>query len=145
MLCLGLGQGDSWPRSRRGFSSRCLAGITVCLGHLPPSPPPDARQLTPARRMSGTVRTVLRAGANPNELCPRGWAAVHLASTRREALEAVLEYGGDVNLQTLSGGDTPLHLAASQGRVECVKLCLAHGVSPKAPKPPRVAVDPSSR
>lgn len=45
--------------------------------------------------------------------------------------EALIEYGADVKA-TQSGGVTPLHLAAAQGKPRMVQLLLQHGASPAA-------------
>ena len=75
------------------------------------------------------VRKALEAGANPNELPEKTWAALHAAALHGHKQIAVLliEHGAKVNLRQF--GVIPLNLAVDRGDVALVTVLLKAGSS----------------
>ena len=73
-----------------------------------------------------------------NVLDGMGQVPLHNAAANRCPFHgpAILEYlismGGDVNAKDSEVGETPLHIASSQGLKKHVKLLLEHGANPAA-------------
>ncbi|KAJ3117788.1 hypothetical protein HDU96_005569 [Phlyctochytrium bullatum] len=94
----------------------------------------DSKGRTPLLRaveqdLVNEAATLLDGGANPNIACPAGRTSLHYLMLCRwsEALEQLqkrmLEVGVDVNLKD-NDGSTALHLAASKGPLERVRMLL---------------------
>ncbi|MBL8064521.1 MAG: ankyrin repeat domain-containing protein [Chthonomonadaceae bacterium] len=81
------------------------------------------------------VRTLLRAGSDPEWRDKHGQAALHQAVDgdwgSPTSVGELLAHGVEVDSRD-SLGQTPLMLAAGRGGVECVRLLLAAGADPKA-------------
>ncbi|XP_030583537.1 uncharacterized protein LOC115779163 [Archocentrus centrarchus] len=80
------------------------------------------------------VQQLLLQGANPNMVCAKGVAAVHLAVGKEtekntRCLKMLLQYGADPNIRS-SEGLTPLHVAALWGCFQNLKLLLVNGGNP---------------
>lgn len=60
-------------------------------------------------------------------MCCLGFTAIHLAAVHKELLATILSHGANVNAKSKSSGDTALHIAATVGKTDCVRLCLAYG------------------
>jgi ankyrin repeat protein len=71
------------------------------------------------------VRLILSRGHDPNVPDDDGWTPLHWACYRHqpEMVELLLEHGALVANKSFSG-DTPLHAAATEGSVPCLKLVL---------------------
>ena len=108
--------GEMTPDTAAGFAFRfLLAGID------------DA---------SWGIRAALEAGANPNEIGPRGQTPLHavIASGRADGLELVgilLDAGAYIHAPD-SGGNTALHHAAIAGDAEIAWLLLTRGADRSA-------------
>ena len=108
--------GEMTPDTAAGFAFRfLLAGID------------DA---------SWGIRAALEAGANPNEIGPRGQTPLHavIASGRADGLELVgilLDAGAYIHAPD-SGGNTALHHAAIAGNAEIAWLLLTRGADRSA-------------
>jgi ankyrin repeat protein len=79
------------------------------------------------------VRTLLKAGANPNAANRYGVTPLSLAATNRNAaiIDTLLKAGADAKA-TLPEGQTVLMAAARTGNPEAVKLLLVHGANVNA-------------
>jgi len=121
---------DAWDRLLLGES----AGL----------PAPDARSpdgFTPLHiavfaRNEDAVRTLLAAGADPNELSTASFARVTPLGTAAtfgatDLAAILLEHGADTE-RTAEHGNTPLHSAAANGNRALVELLLAHGADRRA-------------
>lgn len=84
----------------------------------------DAVRLLIARGADTHARSHNELASKPLHACIARFGS--LASAR-----ALIEGGAGVNA-TQSGGLTPLHLAAAQGKPEMIQLLLRHGASPTA-------------
>lgn len=80
------------------------------------------------------LRALLKAGENPNERTPWGWAPLHQAMfVDTEVCRVLINGGADVNIRTAgsrlnpNNGWTPIYYAVSQGRYDLVKDLLAAG------------------
>src|SRR5262249_30607555 len=90
-----------------------------------------------------TVKTLLAAGADPNQKLTSGNYpfVVAMSFQRNASALALIEGGADVTIKDRTGS-SPLHLAAQQGALAVVKELLAKGVdpnvrTPRAPEAPR--------
>ena len=84
----------------------------------------DTVHLLLSRGADAHARSHNDLGNQPLHACVARFGS--LASAR-----ALIEGGADVNA-TQSGGITPLHLTAAQGKTEMLQLLLRHGASPSA-------------
>ena len=77
-----------------------------------------------------SVRILLSAGANVNDVAPIGTSALVIASHsgHRPLAEFLLDKGADPN--AMGGGYAALHIAVQRGDAELVKALLAHGANP---------------
>ena len=75
------------------------------------------------------VRAILEAGANVNALDIRKTHAAHYAAKggHFEVLVMMAGYGSDFN-QTNAEGNTPIHLAATNGSGACCKYLSQRGM-----------------
>jgi ankyrin repeat protein len=75
------------------------------------------------------VARLLEAGGDPRAATATGVQPLHLASQagNPEAVRALLDRGADVNAADNTHGRTPLVFAASQNRVDAMKVLLAKG------------------
>ncbi|KAG9439734.1 hypothetical protein H6P81_019899 [Aristolochia fimbriata] len=98
-------------QSLRNEDGRSLLHVAVALGH------------TNVLSILSTV-----ASACVNSVDEEGWAPLHSAASRGDvaAIEALLSFGGNVNLAN-HGGRTALHYAASKGWLQVAELLLSHG------------------
>jgi ankyrin repeat-rich membrane spanning protein len=80
------------------------------------------------RDIPGTVKDLLRCGADMNEKDVEGRTAIELAAEygRTEIISLLLEHGADVNYRG-NGKLTPLMRAAYTGRTETVRFLLEKG------------------
>ncbi|XP_078701403.1 uncharacterized protein LOC144927684 [Branchiostoma floridae x Branchiostoma belcheri] len=79
------------------------------------------------------AETLLKKGADPNLLLPtQGVTPFHLAVGVDRALDFVkliLSYGGNPNVRD-EEGTTPVHVAASWGKLKCLQLLIVNGADP---------------
>ncbi|CAH1254153.1 ANKLE1 [Branchiostoma lanceolatum] len=79
------------------------------------------------------AETLLKKGADPNLLLPtQGVTPFHLAVGVDRALDFVkliLSYGGNPNVRD-EEGTTPVHVAASWGKLKCLQLLMVNGADP---------------
>jgi len=80
------------------------------------------------RRHLDMVRYLIEKGADVNITTSRGMTSIFFAGTP-EIAAIILENGGDVNARA-NDGITPLHGAASRGRLELVRFLLERGADP---------------
>lgn len=82
-----------------------------------------------------SVRTLLRAGADPNFQNEAGATALMWATDNLEITNELVEHGADVNAHS-SDSRTPLLIAAGRfGAAPVVQLLLGHGANPSAHSP----------
>ena len=79
-----------------------------------------------------TVRQLLAAGADVDEVDDSGWSAVIRATRQRElsTLTALLEAGADLDRSDTRRGWTPLLHAVHIGALDPARALLAHGAGP---------------
>ncbi|XP_035666475.1 uncharacterized protein LOC118409514 [Branchiostoma floridae] len=81
----------------------------------------------------GQAEALLKKGADPNLLLPtQGVTPFHLAVGVDHALDFVkliLSYGGNPNVRD-EEGTTPVHVAASWGKLKCLQLLIVNGADP---------------
>ena len=82
-----------------------------------------------SRGHAAAVARLLEAGGKVGPVTATGVQAVHLAAQAGNvaAVEALLKRGADINAKDKTHGRTPLIFAASQDRLDAVKLLLARG------------------
>jgi ankyrin repeat protein len=75
------------------------------------------------------IETLLKAGADPNELGPEGETPLMLASRNGNpaAIQALLNYKADVNATDKLRGTTALMWATEQSHPEAVRILIQHG------------------
>jgi len=79
--------------------------------------------------------TLLHAGADPDARTSDGRAALHLlslavdASAKQPLLAALLAAGADVDARVYVTGDTPLHVAATDGDADVVSVLIEAGAN----------------
>lgn len=75
------------------------------------------------------VRLLLRAKADARAIATEGVTALHLAAMGGDSaiVDAILKAGADANATEPMWGQTPLMVAAAQGRALAVRVLLAHG------------------
>ncbi|ELT91296.1 hypothetical protein CAPTEDRAFT_145619, partial [Capitella teleta] len=76
------------------------------------------------------VKILLDAGADPNIKDNEAWSPLHYVSASEmfDALDFMLEQSGDECLNARDkDGSTPLHYAASVGRMKSCEILLKHG------------------
>lgn len=80
-----------------------------------------------------SIRVLLENGCNGNSRDKVGWTALHYVARdgRDHPIRAILEHGGDPNIQTEDGGHTAMHHAAGAGHLSSVKLLCENGGNPK--------------
>ena len=89
------------------------------------SPVADAAQ----RGDLGTVRELLRSGADVNAAQNSGMSALHWAAQQNDApvIEILLYAGANTEATTRLGGYTPLHLAGRAGHAPALDALLSGG------------------
>src|SRR4029079_2734266 len=89
--------------------------------------------LASSRGHASVVSRLLDAGSKPNATTETGVQPLHLAAQARDAatVTALLGHGANVNARDETHGRTPLVFAASQNRLEAVKILLAKGADPR--------------
>ena len=90
--------------------------------------------LASSRGHASIVRRLLDAGSKADALTETGVQPLHLAAQAgsTDAIAALLERKVDVNARDVTHGRTPLLFAASQNRLDAMKLLLAKGADPRA-------------
>lgn len=78
------------------------------------------------------VKTLLSAGAKPNQWFVGNWSALHFACANNdiECCKILLDAGANPNLIRADGAESSLYVAAARGAVECCKLLLEQGANP---------------
>lgn len=76
---------------------------------------------------TSAIRELVLAGADPNYYDMQGYTPLHRSATSKLTLHTLLSLGAHINSQTVSSGDTALHIAAGSGNVACVRICISHG------------------
>lgn len=109
------------PASADGDPCRFVAALSLCLactliGCAAPLP---ESQVQPDRTVAGDLQI------------PPGFTPLHWAAWTRDLSEinALLEAGADVNVQSENLGTTPLHHAAMQGDVPSINALLEAGAA----------------
>jgi uncharacterized protein len=85
--------------------------------------------LASSRGHAASVSRLLEAGSKPGSVTETGVQPLHLASQagNPEAVKALLDRAADVNARDETHGRTPLVFAASQNRLEVIRILLAKG------------------
>ncbi len=99
-------------------------------GHKLPPCGETALHLAASAAQPAAVALLLERRADVHARTFTGWSAVHLASQSAEGAETLallLSHGADARAITGVHRVTPLHVAASHGRVDAVKLLLLRG------------------
>ncbi|KAH8886887.1 ankyrin, partial [Thozetella sp. PMI_491] len=86
---------------------------------------------------SAAIRTLIRAGANPNTLNNEGKPPIHTAIAAKSVTLSMivkciqnLAMGGCNPNWSTSDGTTPLHLTVSLGHTRATESLLQHGAEP---------------
>ena len=89
--------------------------------------------LASSRGHAPVVSRLLDAGSKPNATTETGVQPLHLAAQAGDAatVTALLGHGASVNARDETHGRTPLVFAASQNRLEAVRILLAKGADPR--------------
>ena len=89
--------------------------------------------LASSRGHAAVVSRLLDAGSKPNATTETGVQPLHLAAQAGDAatVTALLGHGASVNARDETHGRTPLVFAASQNRLEAVRILLAKGADPR--------------
>ena len=77
----------------------------------------------------GEVSKLLKEGVPADERGTGEWTALHTACfyNRADIVKVLLKYSPNVNQQTTSFWQTPIHIACKKGSMNCVKLLLQTG------------------
>ena len=89
--------------------------------------------LASSRGHASVVSRLLDAGSKPNATTETGVQPLHLAAQAGDAatVTALLGHGANVHARDETHGRTPLVFAASQHRLDAVKILLAKGADPR--------------
>ena len=87
--------------------------------------------LASSRGHAASVARLLEAGAKPSPVTETGVQPIHLAAQAGDAkaVEALLARGADANALDTTHGRTPLVFAASQNRLEVMKVLISKGAN----------------
>src|SRR5262249_52839082 len=79
------------------------------------------------------VDLLVKAGADPRTTSTTGATPLMLAAGAgsAEAVQVLIEHGGDVNAKESGRGETALMFAASANRASAIKVLMQHGADPK--------------
>ena len=73
------------------------------------------------------VRVLLAHGAQPNAISGTGTQPIHDAALgdNEEVIRELVKYGADVNARTRDENQTPLHMAATMGKMKALEALIA--------------------